>query len=64
MTWGFVDITLLAMQEIQAIDSEHSSTTTAVTNHCLDQVLGRRNYRQQLGITKDENDEESQELSA
>jgi hypothetical protein len=26
MTWGFVDITLLAMQEIQAINSERCST--------------------------------------
>src|ERR1700678_1945446 len=26
MTWGFVNITLLALQEIQAIDSEHCST--------------------------------------
>ena len=26
MTWGFVDITLLALQEIQTIDSEHRST--------------------------------------
>ena len=26
MTWGFVDITLLAMQEIQTIDSERCST--------------------------------------
>ena len=26
MTWGFVDITLLALQEIQAIDLERRST--------------------------------------
>src|SRR5271168_2343528 len=26
MTWGFVDITLLALQEIQTIDSERRST--------------------------------------
>ena len=68
MTWGFVDITLLAMQEIQTIDLERHSTirqlplrTTVLVKYW---AVGRRNYRRQFGITEDEDDEESWELSA
>src|SRR5271155_1485059 len=59
MTWGFVDITLLAMQEIQTIDSERCSTirrlplqTTVLVKYWEEEIIDDNSASQRTRMIK------------